>query len=699
MRQVNRLAAAAGILAVVTAGHADTILRQQSYDLSRAGDPTYFQNYKTQVLGIGTDEEGLTVAKLYFPQLSASLGRSSTTVSEDWSPYNILEFKLTNHEAFPVEFRALVYLYQDPKNGSNAFAGRVTLGAGETRRFCCYLNPDDSMPYGMEYMRPVLSAPYNNVYTSGSFRNLKTIYTWRLSYQGSVPAHVDVADLRLIKQDVRFDNMVDPFGQYSDREWPNKIHVTSDLAVQQAAELTDLAANPGRGEQLGTAQVPLTTSANGKWQVTTSLSGKKYLEHPNGNAFWALGVSAVSTGTSTPVGGREGFFQSLPDSNSAFGSCYISRATMDGTNTCYSFGQQNLMLKYGTNYTTPWMSMVKQRISSWGLNTLGMQCATPFYDNSMPYTQLLNTSAYKTRFKVPHQLWGTFPDPFAADFQSWMTTQFAKDLAPWNGQSNFLGVYVDNEMSWGNTFSDGYRYNIAVGTLKAPATQPTKIAFGAWLSTRYKKDLAKLNAAWGTNYSSFDAIVSTTNYAPTVFTTGQQSDFKAWSKAFAVQYFKSVRAALTANNLSGLYLGCRYCDWLPEVVEGADPYVDVHTLNYYRTTSNFNFGYWSGPTLKKPYMFSEMGASVQADGTFGGVGEVYSQDDRVKNVTGMLAKAVTEPNCVGAILYCYNDQPVTGRYTDYENSGLGLVDVADTPHYEIVNAIRNFSRSMYQTRG
>jgi len=698
MRQMNRLAAAAGILAVVTAGHADTILRQRSFDLSRAGDPTYFQNYKTQLLGITTDSEGYTSAQLYFPVQKASLGRQSTSVYDDWSPYNILEFKLTNHEAFDVQFKALVYLTSNPSNGTGCFSGTINLAAGETRRYCCYLNPDDSMPYGMEYLRPVLSVPFNNVYSSAGFRNLQTIYTWRLSYQGTMPAHVDIADLRLIKQDLTFDNMVDPFGQYSDREWPNKIHSASDLQQRQADEMTDLAANPGTGEQLGSQTVPLSTPASGHWQVTTSASGRKYLQHPNGNAFWVLGVSAVHNGVGTPVGGRESYYQSLPSTTSTFAPCYATRPTPDGNNTCYNFTQQNLMLKYGTNYQTPWVSFVKQRLNSWGINTLGMQCLTPFYDNSMPYTQILSTSMFPDRLKVPQQLWGSFPDPFDATFQSWMATRFASDLAGWNGQTNFLGVYVDNELSWGSTNStDKVRYNLALGTLKAPATQPAKIAFVNWLAGRYKNNVGNWNSSWGTSFNSFNDLLPA-QYQPSTFTSGQASDFKAWSKAFATQYFKSVRGALNQDNLSGLYLGCRYADWLPEVVEAADPYVDVHTLNFYRTVPYMNWNYWSGPTLTKPYMFSEMGASVDADGTFGGVGEVYSQNDRAKVLNAMLSRAVTEPNCVGAILYCYTDQPITGRYSDYENSGLGLVDVTDTPHYETVNALRNFAKTMYAAR-
>jgi hypothetical protein len=174
-------------------------------------------------------------------------------------------------------------------------------------------------------------------------------------------------------------------------------------------------------------------------------------------------------------------------------------------------------------------------------------------------------------------------------------------------------------------------------------------------------------------------------------------DFKLWTRLFAGTYYGAVRGALTQAGLSGLYLGSRYADWLPEVVEPADNYVDVHSFNFYRTAGYVNWNYFA--LRKKPFMFSEFGHSVQADGTFGGPGEVYSQDERAFNMQRTLGVALNFNNCVGAILYCYTDQPVTGRYTDYENSGLGLVDIADTPHYETVNAIRSVARTMYTTRG
>lgn len=697
MRQINRMAAVAGILAFVTAAHADTILRQRAFDLTKVSDPTTFTLYKTTVQGFGTDDEGYTKANLYFPQFRASFGRAGTT-PEDWSPYNMMSIKLTNHEAFPCEFRMLVYLTSDPNNGTNGFAGKIVVNPGESKRFMCYLNPDDGMPFGLEYLRPVLSAPFANVYTSGGFRDLRTIYHWRLSYQGSLPAHVDVSDLRLIKQDLTFDNMVDQFGQYTDREWKDKIHSADDLLAQKAAEQSDFDANPPLGEKFGTDKLPVTNPVLGKWTVVTMPSGNKYFQHPNGKPLWALGVSAVHNGTPTPVGGRENYFTSLPSTTSKFSTCFYARPTLDGTNTCYSFHQQNLMLKYGDNYTTPWVNTVKQRLDSWGINMLGIQCLAPFYDNSMPYTQLLTTQNFPTRLRVPKQLWGSLPDPYDPNFQSWMVANFTKTLAPYNGQTNFMGVYVDNELSWGRTTDDKYRANVMLGILKAPATQPAKVAFVNWLSSRYKGSVSSLNTAWGTSFSAFSDILNGA-WQPSTYPLNatMAKDFRDATKAYATTYFSAVRSALNQSGLTGLYLGCRYADWLPEVIEAADKYVDVHTFNVYKTSPNVNWGFLA--LQKKPYMFSELGFSAQADGTFGGPGEVYSQAEKAQNVLDMLNRANKEPNCVGAILYCYTDQPITGRYTDYENSGLGLVDIADTPHYDTINAIRSVAKTMYTNRG
>ena len=58
----------------------------------------------------------------------------------------------------------------------------------------------------------------------------------------------------------------------------------------------------------------------------------------------------------------------------------------------------------------------------------------------------------------------------------------------------------------------------------------------------------------------------------------QMVDFQNFSTSFGATYFSKVRAALKADGLTSLYLGCRFADYTPEIVQAAEPYVDVQTF-------------------------------------------------------------------------------------------------------------------------
>jgi hypothetical protein len=57
------------------------------------------------------------------------------------------------------------------------------------------------------------------------------------------------------------------------------------------------------------------------------------------------------------------------------------------------------------------------------------------------------------------------------------------------------------------------------------------------------------------------------------------------------------------------------------------------------------------------------------------------------------------PNIIGIHWYAYTDQPITGRYSDGENKGLGLVDVTDKPYPETIATFRQFTSQLYGYRG
>lgn len=56
------------------------------------------------------------------------------------------------------------------------------------------------------------------------------------------------------------------------------------------------------------------------------------------------------------------------------------------------------------------------------------------------------------------------------------------------------------------------------------------------------------------------------------------------------------------------------------------------------------------------------------------------------------------PQFVGTHWFQWQDEPTTGRAWDEENYQIGLVDIADTPYRETVDAVREVGLRMYRWR-
>jgi len=684
-------------LAVATAASfslGDTILAQKTLaDLSKAASTSTFARHNCDFVNVTTDSTGSPMATLKFRGQYASFGQDLST-SQDWSSYNMVQAIISNKESYAIDFRFIVMLSKDINNYNNAYTGEFELRPNETRTFIFNLNPDSSKPYGMKYLRPVLSGAYNEVIAGTTFRNLKTIYHWRISNQDSSTSSLQVSQLKLLRQNLVFNGIADAYGQYTDRTWTNKVKKDTDFATLKAAEMTDLSANPGTGETLGSKVLKGTSGTT--WKIIKDPSGMMYFQHPNGRYFWSLGASGVTSGSPTPVEGRTSYFQSLPSQSGTFASAYMDRPTQDGNLLCFNFNVKNLITKYGSNYRTPWASTVRQRLASWGVNTLGIQCDDDFVDGSLPYTLIVDTDDYGVRLRTPHMLWGSMPDPYSTGFQTWMTTKYKADLAADIPKQNFMGVFVDNEISWGDTSTQSLYFNVPRGVLNSSSTQPAKAAFMSQLQSKYKNSISSLNTAWKSTYSSWTDFLNK-KWLPTSYTSGMQTDFKTFLRSVATTYYSKVNAALGAAGVKALYLGSRFDDFNPEVVSAACSYVDVVSFNIYRSIENVDWNYLN--SLSKPVLISEAGYGMKARGTFGGPATVFTEQDRASKMAEFLNKTVTQPNVIGVHWYSYADQPITGRWSDYENTGMGMVDIADNPYPETVQVLRAFSKNLYSNRG
>ncbi len=93
--------------------------------------------------------------------------------------------------------------------------------------------------------------------------------------------------------------------------------------------------------------------------------------------------------------------------------------------------------------------------------------------------------------------------------------------------------------------------------------------------------------------------------------------------------------------------------------------------------------------LDKPLLVTEFHFGSRDRGPFwGGMQEVWVEEQRGPAYAHYLERALAEPSIVGLHWFQYLDQPVTGRLLDGENGHLGLVAITDRPWQGFVEAVR-----------
>lgn len=613
---------------------------------------------------------------------------------QNWSGTSAAVMTLINYEPFPVTVCVVISSSSNPANLSQSFQAPVTLAPNSTTRYAFAYALPNPLTEGLQALPPPPGAPVNYVFSISRF-DQSQVGHWRISYQGTVPATIGLSEFDLATYEPGFPNLVDQYFQWTGSDWATKIHQDSDFQTRLADEETDLANHRNTAELTGSTELPSQASA-GKWQVAT-YRGKKYLVHPSGHLFWMFGLNGVHDAYGTMVSNREQMFESLPPATGSTASLYIYHTASLGPSGTDVFDQRvNLIRKFGQSYEQPFVAQLKQRLPSWGFNTVGAGSFDDVYDGSMPFTKLLDTNAFPTRLSTPTTNWTSLPDPYDPNFQSWLNGTFRSGLAHYLGKSNFAGVFVDNEMSWGTVTSQTPQgtVNCALGALAALSGQPARSAFLAQLEKEYPT-ISALNSAWGTSYTSFSAMT-----APADLGLGLNSaaskDCTAFESAFAATYFSKVRQALQAAGLKSLYLGCRFYTSNDSVVAAAAKYVDVLSFNHYGTAASYPWTYYN--ELPKPVLISESSVGQNAEGLFAGQPLAPDPNTRAVWAYQILKEAANQPNIVGLDWFNFSDWAATGDGDSEENFGYGVVDVCDTPHQPLVNTFRTFAKQLYFSR-
>jgi hypothetical protein len=304
----------------------------------------------------------------------------------------------------------------------------------------------------------------------------------------------------------------------------------------------------------------------------------------------------------------------------------------------------------------------------------------------MRKTPYVCTISYTTRkIEGSQGYWGKFNDVFDPDFRKSVAGQIAAQKGKTVGDPWCIGFFVDNELSWGDEAS------LALATLISPADQPAKMVLVEELKSKYKT-IDKLNAAWGTEYSSWEAVLQS-QQAP--------DRKKAWEDLanfytkIAETYFKTIREELERAAPGQLYMGCRFAWVNDRAARAGAKFCDVVSYNRYdysverqRLPDDFD----------KPIIIGEFHFGALDRGMFHtGLRKTVSQEDRAAKYKSYVLGALRNPYIIGTHWFQYRDQVTTGR-GDGENYQIGFVDICDRPYPEIIQASREVGYNMYQYR-
>lgn len=499
---------------------------------------------------------------------------------------------------------------------------------------------------------------------------------------------------------------IDEYGQYIHRNWPEKIIADQDFAERLAREEKDLAghARPSNWNQYGGWAAGPQLKATGFFRVE-KINGWWWMVDPEGRLFWSHGSVRVGTrvrvGTvyhGTPITDREFYFR-LPPKDSPLGAFYGTEPQATGGyylgkegHAVYDHLEANLFRKYGPDWQSKYAQMAQRRLASWALNTVANSSDPAVFGlRKTPYTAVvysLPLGRPDHRIQGSQGGWGGAPDPFDPGLSEVMRKTLQTDLKDVLNDPWCLGFFVDNELHWGDTCY------LAESTLASPAGQPAKRAFLDELKKKYAA-IESLNQSWGTQHASWDAVLASTA-RPDRKREAVRVDLETFNRAILEGYFRACRDSIKEASPNHLYLGCRFAGYGNRMVmEAAAKYCDVISINRYSATVD-DLRLPDG--LDRPIVIGEFSFGALDRGMFHpGWQHRANQVERAKGYCGYVETALRNPAIIGTHWFQFYDQPTTGRF-DGENMNFGLLDICDTPHWEMINACRKMGASIYAIR-
>ena len=637
-------------------------------------------------------------------------------------PWNFGKNKALAFDVYnPTKNLATLYVrmdVKDPVTGEiKQTVNTTTVQPGEqASMFASYSK--DSLDLGMRGLPPHPAGKnlgYGWGETSLELNNVVEVQFWMM--YNKTPIDLIFDNVRIINDpnvDISYINdTVDAYGQYTGLDWAGKIKTDEDLVAHRKAEENEYAS--GRPEYMsqygGWAKGPQ-LEATGRFR-TEMYDGKWTLVDPDGYLFFATGVDCVRFGdASTWIDGRNQMFKDLPSKDGELAEHFghaagVARPPLGlAEGTTFNFYTANLERKYGEDYVNAWRDMTVARFKSWGFSSVGNWSEPELFfgkgeDLKITYTANAWINGSHAMLKSGNEFAPEIADPFDPEFRVSAKKAFDEVAAYGVDDDKWcMGIYVDNEIAWGNPNELKTHYGSILYTLEDDAAAPAshaKRAFIEKLKEIHKNDIKSLNSKWGTAIASWEELSKP--YTVATLSDGVVEDLSTLLNFTADKYYSVVDEELEKALPNTLNLGSRFAEWGTsiEVQKACAKYADIVSFNVYKDDIHQNWIYTE--EINKPCIVGEFHFGATDRGMFsGGLVSAIDQEDRGDKYTHYMREVANNEYFVGAHWFQYMDQPLTGRAWDGENYNCGFIDGTDTPYKELVDAAKAVHEDVYDIR-
>jgi hypothetical protein len=391
----------------------------------------------------------------------------------------------------------------------------------------------------------------------------------------------------------------------------------------------------------------------------------------------------------------------------------VDHATFHG-HGCEKLGYAPYHRKNQAKYKTsaPWAEETLGRLRSWGFNLLGAGCSAELNHRGLAHTAF---AAFGTVMAdqgdamdiLPdrHIPCSAFPNVFHPDFEAFCRYRAHQVCRPHVGDPWLFGYFLDNELDWwGHSNPDTGLFE---AVMHKSATHTAKLALRDFLASRYDKDIARFNKAWGTQLASFDELLQRDNLAEKQ-TEAPLADKRAFIALIADRYFGIITRAIREVDPDHMILGCRFAGGYGSdgVWQAAGRYCDIITFNYYgnvdlnqgiaRDHHSARQGKPLGEAFqaffdlgRRPMMVTEWSFPALDAGlpSRHGAGQRFrTQPERAKATEITARTMLALPYLIGYDYFMWVDEPALGISEKFpEDSNYGLVNEDNKP-YELLTA-------------